>query len=70
MCVCAKLLQSCPTLCDPVVFWIQGSNPCLLHWQVGSLPLEPPGKPLWPYLSTIKYNDLITEVLDHYLDHH
>ena len=25
----------------------QGSNPhllCLLHWQVGSLPLEPPGK--------------------------
>ena len=28
----------------------QGLNPCLLcllHWQVGSLPLAPPGKPLW-----------------------
>ena len=27
----------------------QGSNPhllCLLHWQVGSLPLAPPGKPI------------------------
>ena len=27
----------------------QGSNPCLLcllHWQEGSLPLEPPGKPM------------------------
>ena len=22
---------------------------CLLHWQVGSLPLEPPGKPLKGY---------------------
>ena len=20
-------------------------NPCLLHWQVGSLPLAPPGRP-------------------------
>ena len=29
--------------------WPQGSNPCLLcllNWQVGSLPLVPPGKPL------------------------
>ena len=27
------------------VFLTQGSNPCfsLLHWQVGSLPLAPPG---------------------------
>ena len=71
----AKLLQSCPTLCDPMdsslpgpsvhgdspvkntkvdchaLFWriflTQGSDPCflsLLHWQVGSLPLAPPGK--------------------------
>ena len=24
----------------------QGSNPHLLHWQVDSLPYEPPGKPL------------------------
>ena len=30
-------------------FPIQGSNPyllCLLLWQVGSLPLAPPGKPI------------------------
>ena len=30
------------------IFLIQGSNPhllCLLHWQVDSLPLVPPGKP-------------------------
>ena len=30
------------------IFLIQGSKPCflcLLHWQVGSLPLAPPGKP-------------------------
>ena len=29
---------------------MQGSNPCrlrFLHWQAGSLPLAPPGKPLW-----------------------
>ena len=31
------------------IFLTQGSNPCLLcllHWQAGSLPLVPPGKPL------------------------
>ena len=75
-CLHAKLLQSCPTLCDPMgcspagsscpwdspgknngmgchaflqgVFLTQGSNPRLLdllHWQEGSLPLVPPGKP-------------------------
>ena len=35
----------CP---PPGQFPIQGSNPhllCLLHWQAGSLPLAPPGKP-------------------------
>ena len=35
--------------CPPPLFLTQGSNPghlCLLHWQVGSLPLEPPGKPI------------------------
>ena len=84
VCVCvhngilhAKLLQLCPTLCDPHglqlirllcpwdspsknagvcchalsqgIFLTQGLNPhplCLLHWQVGSLPLVPPGKPV------------------------
>ena len=30
------------------IYLTQGSNPrllCLLHWQVDSVPLEPPGKP-------------------------
>ena len=74
--VCAKSLQSCLTLCNPMdcslpgfsfhgdspgktaavdypsllqaIFPNQGSNLCLLcllHWQVDSLPLAPPGKP-------------------------
>ena len=76
-CVCAQLLQLCPTLCDSMdcsppgssdrgdspgkntgvgchallqgIFLTQGSNPHLLHllhWQVGSLPLALPGKPI------------------------
>ena len=28
-----------------VIFLTQGLNLCLLHWQVDSLPTEPPGKP-------------------------
>ena len=28
------------------IFPTQGSNPCFLRWQVGSLTAEPPGKPL------------------------
>ena len=31
------------------IFLTQGLNPrllCFLHWWVGSLPLEPPGKPM------------------------
>ena len=75
--MCAKLLQSCLTLCDPMdcspegssahgslqarilarlampslqgILPTQGSNPhllSLLHWQAGSLPLAPPGKPI------------------------
>ena len=28
------------------IFLIQGSNPCLLHWQVGSLPLHHPESPI------------------------
>ena len=34
------------------IFLTQGSNLCLLHllhWQVGSLPLAPPGKPIVVY---------------------
>ena len=77
VCMCVRLLLSCPVLFDPMdcslpsssihgilpatllelvamfssrgIFRTQGSNPsllCLLYWQEGSLPLEPPGKPL------------------------
>ena len=38
------------------IFLTQGSNTCLLslsHWQAGSLPLAPPGKPIYIYLSTM-----------------
>ena len=37
---------------SPGIFPTQGSNSyvlCLLHWQVNSLPLVPPGKPLFYY---------------------
>ena len=74
--VCVNLLQSCPTLCDPMDHSLRGSSvhgtgvACyallyeifptqgwlcisyvsyLWHWQVGSLPLVPPGKP-WLFL--------------------
>ena len=83
-CVCAKLLQLCPTLGNPMncsppgssvcgilqeEYWsrllfllqeillTQVSNLfllCLLLWQVGSLPLAPPGKPLKICLFTSK----------------
>ena len=42
------------------IFPTQGSNPCLLrllHWQVSSLPLALPGKPL-----VYKYCEIITTV--------
>ena len=35
------------------IFLIKGSNPhllCLLHWQVGSLPLVLPRKPVFVYI--------------------
>ena len=38
------------------IFPTKGSNPCLLcllHWQTGSLPLVPPGKPLLKLLNYI-----------------
>ena len=42
---CHALLQG--------IFWTQGSNQRLLHWQTGSLALVPCGKPLFlPYLPT------------------
>ena len=44
------------------VFLTQGLNPCvlcLLHWQVGSLLLTPPGKPILNYIKMkLKYKTL------------
>ena len=87
MCMYAKSLQSCSTLCDSMdssspgssvhgilqarmleridmpssrgSFQTQGSNPCflhLLHWQVGSLPLVPPGKPQCTRISSVQFS--------------
>ena len=89
---CAKLLQSCLTLCDPMncsqlgssvhaipqarilewvampssrgIFLTQGSNPCLLHllhWQVGSLPLAPPGKHIIISLVLLFYREILKD---------
>ena len=44
--------QQIHLLPHPRIFPTQGLNPhllSLLHWQVGSLPLVPPGKPLYQY---------------------
>ena len=41
------------------LFLTQGSNPCLLcllHWQVGFLPLAPPWKPQEKWITTYKAN--------------
>ena len=49
---CHALLQG--------IFLTQGSNPhllCLLHWQTGSLPLAPLGKPLMLPKSLQKYRN-------------
>ena len=35
--------------CSPGIFPTQGLNPCLLHWQVDSLPLSHQGSPLCMY---------------------
>ena len=53
--------------CSPLgIFPTQGLNPhlilCLLHWQVGSLPLESPGKPyiyIYVYTHTHHHGDLV-----------
>ena len=45
----------------------QGLNPCLLcllHWQVGSLPLEPPGKPLKEHAAAAKSLQLCPTLCD------
>ena len=46
-----------------VIFLTQGSNPplsCLLHWQMSSLPLVPPGKPTFK-----QYHDICLSVRLH-----
>ena len=43
-CPGSAVVGGCSLACG--IFPDQGSNKCLLHWQVNSLPLEPPGKAL------------------------
>ena len=46
------------------IFQTQGWNPSflhLLHWQVGSLPLAPPGKPVYNYIYTPLGNLLLNQ---------
>ena len=96
-CVCAKSLQSCLALCEPMGCSLPGScvhgilqarilewaavpssrgssRPrdrtsvsyvCLLHWQAGSLPLAPPGKPI-PPSPTFFFSQLCWDVIDIY----
>ena len=42
-----RRLSSCELSCSTAyeIFLAQGSNPCLLHWQVDSLPLSQQGSP-------------------------
>ena len=41
----------------------QGSNPCLLHWQVDSLPLSQPGKPIVTLgNSQLSWNKIFIEI--------
>ena len=46
--------------CPPQgIFLTQGLNLhllCLLHWQLGSLPLGPPGKPIWEARDSVSPN--------------
>ena len=39
----------CPTPGDPPDPGIKSASSSLLHWQTGSLPLAPPGKPTYIY---------------------
>ena len=63
---CHALLQG--------IFLIQGLNPhllCLLHWQVGSLPLVPPGKPRAELYSSVHevQKSIITHKHGYLYDH-
>ena len=56
------------------IFPTQVSNPhllCLLHWQVGSLPLGPPGKlalHIKYFIIIVKFCKLLILMLEKYLD--
>ena len=41
------------------IFLTQGSNWCLLHWQVGSLPLAPPRVKLGGDVTSISRNNVL-----------
>ena len=95
VCMHAKSLQSCPTLCDPMdcslpsssvrgdspgkntevgchgllqgIFLTQGLNRqllLLLHRQVGSLPLAPPGNPHKYYILILKWTKIKLQGMD------
>ena len=98
VCVHAKSLQSCPTLCDPLDCSLLGSSVhgipqarklewvampssrasfqprdqtsvsfVSLHWQVGSLPLAPPGNPRYIYIYIQLIHFLIQQkLMQHY----
>ena len=54
---CHALLQG--------IFLTQGSNPCLsclLHWQGGSLPLAPPGKPQNKEIEKLNFSKIIQRI--------
>ena len=44
---------SCSTVCG--IFLDQGLNPCLLHWQVDSLPLSHQGNAMYLFLMTYRW---------------
>ena len=67
LCAVCSVAKSCLTLCDPKgchfllqgIFPTQGSNPhllCLLHWQVDSLWLAPPGKSFFIWVPGFLHN--------------
>ena len=58
----ARILEWVARLSSRGIFLTQGSNPCLLHllhWQPGSLPLAPPGKPNQLYAIEKYFNVII-----------
>ena len=62
---CHALLQG--------IFLTQELNPdllCLLHWQVGSLPLEPPGSPIYAFSSVQFSRSVVSDSLQPHKQQH